>query len=515
MSLSINTNNAAMAALQSLNQTTAALNQTQNRVSTGKDVNSASDNPAVYAISQSMNSQIAALSGVQSGLQLSGQVLNTASTQASNISMALSSLSQSIITAESNGFNANTMQQQINNTLSQIDSYANSATMQGINLLSGATGNGVKYTSISTAQDVNGTLYTQSGFNATSAGLGLAGLNINQQGASIDLGKDQFVNADSGTTAAASNLQIKNTAATASTGTAQNPAISYNFVMDNHGGTGSSTGLSSNATIGAQLASAIGITTAANLTVGTDGTISDTDTSVTLSKQSTDSSGNTTYAFSNGTSITASKDASGNTTFTASTAFDANGNATAQTVVVDVNTKSASALPSTATTGSKISAQTQAQTDLLTTAMSNAGFQVTADANNTLTISGNNIDGTSNLPSFGKTLNDSSGAAVTTDVTGSAASGSQIALATVQAAITKMGSISVSLGSSTNQVSQIQTSVSSLSNALTTGVGALTDADLAAESAKLTSLQTKQQLAIQSLSIANSQSSTLLSLFRG
>ena len=45
-------------------------------------------------------------------------------------------------------------------------------------------------------------------------------------------------------------------------------------------------------------------------------------------------------------------------------------------------------------------------------------------------------------------------------------------------------------------------------------MGALTDADLSAESAQLTSLQTKQQLAIQSLSIANSQSQSLLSLFR-
>ncbi len=60
----------------------------------------------------------------------------------------------------------------------------------------------------------------------------------------------------------------------------------------------------------------------------------------------------------------------------------------------------------------------------------------------------------------------------------------------------------------------MQTFTSDLSDSLTSGVGALTDADLSAESAKLTSLQTKQQLAIQSLSIANSQSQSILSLFR-
>ena len=46
-------------------------------------------------------------------------------------------------------------------------------------------------------------------------------------------------------------------------------------------------------------------------------------------------------------------------------------------------------------------------------------------------------------------------------------------------------------------------------------MGALTDADLAAESARLTSLQTKQQLATQSLSIANKQPQSLLTLFQG
>jgi flagellin len=59
------------------------------------------------------------------------------------------------------------------------------------------------------------------------------------------------------------------------------------------------------------------------------------------------------------------------------------------------------------------------------------------------------------------------------------------------------------------------TFTSNLSNALTTGIGNLVDADVAAESATLQSLQTKQQLGVQALSIANSSSSVLLSLFRG
>ncbi|MDB5456365.1 MAG: flagellin domain protein, partial [Caulobacter sp.] len=51
-------------------------------------------------------------------------------------------------------------------------------------------------------------------------------------------------------------------------------------------------------------------------------------------------------------------------------------------------------------------------------------------------------------------------------------------------------------------------------DSLDAGVGNLVDADMAKESAKLQSLQTKQQLGVQALSIANSSSSSLLSLFR-
>ena len=49
---------------------------------------------------------------------------------------------------------------------------------------------------------------------------------------------------------------------------------------------------------------------------------------------------------------------------------------------------------------------------------------------------------------------------------------------------------------------------------LTQSVGSLVDADVAKESAALTALQVKQQLGVQTLSIANSSRDALLSLFR-
>ena len=56
--------------------------------------------------------------------------------------------------------------------------------------------------------------------------------------------------------------------------------------------------------------------------------------------------------------------------------------------------------------------------------------------------------------------------------------------------------------------------VSKLTDSIDSGVGRLVDADMNEESTRLKALQTQQQLAIQSLSIANSASQNVLSLFR-
>lgn len=70
------------------------------------------------------------------------------------------------------------------------------------------------------------------------------------------------------------------------------------------------------------------------------------------------------------------------------------------------------------------------------------------------------------------------------------------------------------LGTKSKSLDRQMSFVGKLQDSLETGVGNLVDADLAKESAKLTALQTKQQLGVQALSIANSSSSILLSMFR-
>ncbi len=71
------------------------------------------------------------------------------------------------------------------------------------------------------------------------------------------------------------------------------------------------------------------------------------------------------------------------------------------------------------------------------------------------------------------------------------------------------------LGAIKSRMSTQTDFISSLMDAIDRGVGQLVDADMSAELTRLQALQVQQQLGIQALSIANSNSSNILSLFRG
>ncbi len=88
------------------------------------------------------------------------------------------------------------------------------------------------------------------------------------------------------------------------------------------------------------------------------------------------------------------------------------------------------------------------------------------------------------------------------------------ALALVETSIDQVSASLARLGTGSNSFGTHLKFVGKLQDALEAGVGNLVDADLAKESARLQALQTKQQLGVQALSIANSSSSILLGLFR-
>ncbi len=100
----------------------------------------------------------------------------------------------------------------------------------------------------------------------------------------------------------------------------------------------------------------------------------------------------------------------------------------------------------------------------------------------------------------------------TLDVTDAAAAAD--ALVKIEGLIQEAVDAAAEFGSSQKRVELQNEFVTNLTDALKTGIGALTDADLEAASARLQSLQVQQQLGIQALSIANSSPNAILGLFQ-
>jgi flagellin len=174
-------------------------------------------------------------------------------------------------------------------------------------------------------------------------------------------------------------------------------------------------------------------------------------------------------------------------------------------------------------TGNSASAQAALAADFLqlrnqiTSIVSNASFDganmIAATPNDAIALA--DSVGTNTITVAGASL--ALGGTVIT-VTGTSAldttANATTALPLVNASITNLGTQLATWGAGAKRLDVHRTFVGKLQDALTNGVGSLVDADLAKESAKLNALQTKQQLGVQALSIANGAAGTVMSLFR-
>nr|WP_295469551.1 flagellin [Mesorhizobium sp.] len=87
-------------------------------------------------------------------------------------------------------------------------------------------------------------------------------------------------------------------------------------------------------------------------------------------------------------------------------------------------------------------------------------------------------------------------------------------LTAVEGALAEMTDAATTLGATKSRIDLQKEFTTSLMDSIERGVGQLVDADMTEESSRLSALQTQQQLGIQALSIANSNSQSILSLFR-
>lgn len=132
---SINTNVAAMTALQTLTQTNKQLTQTQNRISTGYRVADAADNAAYWSIATTMRSDNSALSTVQDALGLGAATVDVAYTGVNSAIKVVDEIKSKLVAARQPGVDRAKIQSEITELQSQLRGIAESASFSGENWL--------------------------------------------------------------------------------------------------------------------------------------------------------------------------------------------------------------------------------------------------------------------------------------------------------------------------------------------------------------------------------------------
>lgn len=137
---SINTNVAAMTALQTLAQTNKELLVTQNRVSTGLKVKDASDNAAYWSIATTMRSDRAAVSTVEDALGLGAATIEVAVTALNSAIETITKIKAKLVAARAPGLDRGKIQSEIAELQAELRNTAGSAVFSGENWLQGDSG---------------------------------------------------------------------------------------------------------------------------------------------------------------------------------------------------------------------------------------------------------------------------------------------------------------------------------------------------------------------------------------
>src|SRR5476651_477046 len=187
-------------------------------------------------------------------------------------------------------------------------------------------------------------------------------------------------------------------------------------------------------------------------------------------------------------------------------------------LLIQMKAKALSAADSSLDTASRqaLNANFVSLRDQITTIVKNAvfnGFNLVNGSTNQITALASS-DGTRRVTTAAQNLK-LSGSIVTLKSTATVSTQAKASalVATIQTSLTNVNSALAKLSAGAAKFSVQATFAQTLSDTLTTGIGNLVDANMAQESALLQSLQVKQQLGIQALSIANQGPQSILSLF--
>jgi flagellin len=534
---SVLTNTGAMTALQVLNQANKNMGITQGRISTGLKVASADQNAAVYAMAGTMKADVAGYQTIQEGLSVAESAVSVGRSAAEAMGTILQEIKDKIVAAQDGNQNRATLQADIDQYKEQIRQIASSASFNGINYLKGSDGVDVLSSLNRSTEDganyqVNSSVIDFSKQNLAIGATAANAVTVVSEGSEKEVTSPSIVDLDlalDATAASNGNLYIKIGGRDVDTDGDLTDGVATGIDL---------TAFDSSSDLGSV---ATAIQSSLQSQFGTDVTVSVVDGKIRItdaqargiSDVSTDGAGTLTPTEVNAGSIKNAVTTEVNYTFDK---FQGDGELAAD--------EHFSGVALVRTDGTKIAIrgedaaalQAAATMDDFATALQAALNKADDEADPNL--DNTDADSTNDAAAYtvtwdktsGKlTVEDSVGRGValrfesdeagklgslnTLDVT--TETGAKAALDDIETLIQDTLSASAALGSTQKRITVQKDFLSKLTDALTTGIGTLVDADMTQESARMQSLQVQQQLATQALGIANQQPQNLLSLFRG
>ena len=519
---SILTNNSAMVALQTLKSVNSNLEKTTSMISTGKAVASAADNSAVWAISKVMESDVKGFKGIQESLSLGESTVAVARNASETVTDLLTDIKGKIVAAQESNVDREKIQTDINALRDQINAVVGAAQFNGLNLVEGTDdvnilasldrGNdgSVSASNITVARQDLG---TGAGTNGVGTGTNLSGQILDGPTGSTFAGST-LTNA--GNTAVIEFAQSSGWDTGDSTSiTVAGQTVSYTAAADNQTETNARDALlSSLQALDLEDITFVGTGTD-QITVTSTRSFSDVELSMTDSVSGGD--GNSYIESINGAATGNTTTESGTIDQRADEVFFTQGASVAEGNSYQVSV-GGTAYFYTAGKGENFedvarglkTAVDSAEIDGLTTQVSidaatgQASLKIDNGSATSRSLATAAADGgTASGGLFGLDNID-----VTTDAN------ADNALDNIETLIQNSIDAAASFGSVQGRIETQTDFVGKLVDSLKSGIGTLVDADMEEASARLQALQVQQQLATQTLSIANQQPQNILSLFR-
>jgi flagellin len=141
MTLSVNTNQPALIALQNLNRTNDQMQATQTRINTGESISTAKDNAAVWSIAQEQRADMSALGAVKMSLDRATSIADVALAAGESVSDLLKLMREKVVAAKDTSLTTTSLQSlnsDFQGLLKNLQQVIKSAVFDGANLLDGS-----------------------------------------------------------------------------------------------------------------------------------------------------------------------------------------------------------------------------------------------------------------------------------------------------------------------------------------------------------------------------------------